>query len=91
MALAVQPAEQDRHRTGVVAQVVRRAGRSGSTLAPFLLAGLASAYIMSAFGLGVAPVWWVTLLALAGLAFALLQHGHGRAQRPGVSDLPPGE
>ena len=73
------------------AQVVRRAGRSGSTLAPFLLAGLASAYIMSAFGLGVAPVWWVTLLALAGLAFALLQHGHGRVQRPGVSDLPPGE
>ena len=73
------------------AQIVRRAGLSGATLAPFLLAGLTSAYVMSAFGLGVAPVWWVTLLALAGFAFALLQHGHGRAQRPGVSDLPPGE
>jgi len=73
------------------AQIVRRAGVSGPTLAPFLLAGMTSAYLMSAFGLGVAPVWWVTLLALAGLAFALLQHGHGRTQRPNVSNLPPGE
>lgn len=73
------------------AQIVRRAGRAGPMLAPFLLAGLTAAYIMSAFGLGVAPVWWVTLLALSGFAFALLQHGHGRAQRPNVSNLPPGE
>ncbi|HMN70691.1 MAG TPA: hypothetical protein PKA55_02355 [Rhodoblastus sp.] len=73
------------------AQIVRRAGSAGPTLAPFLLAGLTSAYLTSAFGLGVAPVWWVTLLALAGFAFALLQHGHGRAQRPNVSNLPTGE
>lgn len=72
------------------AQIVRRAGNAGPTLAPFLLSGLTSAYIMSAFGLGVAPVWWVTLLALAGFAFALLQHGHGRSQRPNVSNLPAG-
>ncbi|MFV0279970.1 MAG: hypothetical protein ACK5JM_04310 [Rhodoblastus sp.] len=70
------------------AQVVRRAGVAGALLAPYLLAGLTSAYAMSAFGLGVAAVWWVTLLALAGLAFALLQHGHGRAHRPNVSNLP---
>ena len=68
-----------------------RAGRAGPTLAPFLLAGLTAAYVMSAFGLGVAPVWWVTLLALSGLAFALLQHGHGRAQRPVMSNLPSGD
>ena len=73
------------------AQIVRRAGVAGPTLAPFLLSGLTSAYIMSAFGLGVAPVWWVTLLALAGFAFALLQHGHGRTQRPSVSKLAPSD
>ena len=73
------------------AQIARRAGQAGPKLSPFLLAGLTSAYVMSAFGLGVAPVWWVTLLALSGFAFALLQHGHGKAQRPNVSNLPPGE
>jgi len=73
------------------AQLARRAGQAGPKLAPFLLAGLTSAYVMSAFGLGVAPVWWVTLLALSGFAFALLQHGHGRAQRPNVSNLPTGD
>mgnify|MGYP000871683782 CR=1 FL=1 len=72
------------------AQIVRRAGRSGPTLAPFLISGLTSAYVMSAFGLGVAPVWWVTLLALSGFAFALLQHGHARVQRPDVAKIASG-
>ena len=69
------------------AQASRRAGRASPAIAPFLLAGLTAALAMSAFGLGIAPVWWVTLLALAGFAFALLQHGHGRNQRPEVSRI----
>jgi hypothetical protein len=74
----------------VWAQVARRAGRASTTMAPYLLAGLSAAFVMSAFGLGIAPVWWVTLLALASFAFALLQHGQARRRRPGVSQLPPG-
>lgn len=71
------------------AQVSRRAGRASPTLAPYLLSGLAAAIVMCAFGLGIAPVWWVTLLALDGFAFALLQHGQARRRRPGVAAIQP--
>lgn len=73
------------------AQIARRAGRASPVLAPFVLGGLSSAYVLCAFGLGVAPIWWVTLLALAGFAFAILHHGQPRAQRPGVGRIPAGE
>lgn len=72
----------------VWAQVARRAGKASPALAPYLLAGLSAAFVMSAFGLGIAPVWWVTLLALAGFAFALLQHGQARHRRPAVAEIP---
>lgn len=72
------------------AQITRRAGRASPGLAPFVLAGLAAAYVLCAFGLGVAPIWWVTLLALAGFAFAILHHGQPRGRRPGVSQIPTG-
>ncbi|MDE2577374.1 MAG: hypothetical protein KGL46_01075 [Hyphomicrobiales bacterium] len=52
-------------------------------MAPYLLAGLTATFALCAFGLGVAPVWWATLLALAGFAFALLRHGHPRKTRHG--------
>jgi hypothetical protein len=71
----------------LTAQVARRAGQASAAIAPFLLAGLTAAFVLCAFGLGIAPVWWVTLLALDGLAFALLQHGQARRRRPGVADL----
>jgi hypothetical protein len=70
------------------AQVSRRAGRASTTLSPYLLAGLTATIVMSSFGLGIAPVWWVTLLALDGFAFALLQHGQARRRRPAVASIP---
>jgi hypothetical protein len=70
------------------AYVVGRAGRASTLLSPFLVAGLTAAFVMCAFGIGIAPVWWVTLLALDGFAFALLQHGHARTRRLAVADLP---
>ncbi|MDE2364947.1 MAG: hypothetical protein KGM42_19890 [Hyphomicrobiales bacterium] len=72
------------------AQVARRAGRASGMLAPYLLSGLVAALVMSAFGLGIAPVWWVTLLALDAFAFALLQHGQARRRRPSASQIPSG-
>ena len=73
------------------AQAARRAGRASPLLAPFLLAGLIAAMVMCAFGLGIAPVWWVTLLALDGFAYALLRHGQARQRRPAVVDIPQGD
>lgn len=67
---------------GLAAMAALACGRASARIAPFLLGGLASAFVLCAFGVGVSAVWWITLLALSAFAFALLRHGHPRARRP---------
>jgi hypothetical protein len=71
----------------VIALVFQLAGSAPALIAPLLLAGLMSALLVSAFGVGLAPIWWVTFLALDALAFALVLHGHFRGRRPSVRDI----
>jgi hypothetical protein len=68
--------------------LARACGRMRPNLAPFGLGGLAASFVLCSFGLGLARVWWITLLALSGFAFAILRHGHARAQRPKAVRLP---
>lgn len=67
---------------GLTAMAALACGRAPERIAPFLLGGLASAFVLCAFGVGVSAVWWITLLALSAFAFALLRHGRPRARRP---------
>ena len=72
-----------RHRADVPAG--RR--RAPGPVAPLLLGGLMSALFVSGFGVGISPIWWVTILALDGLAFALVLRGQFRGRRPSVRDI----
>ena len=65
----------------------RVAGEAPGAIAPLLLAGLTSALLASAFGIGLAPIWWITFLALDALAFALVLRGQYRGRRPDVRDI----
>ena len=59
----------------------RAAGRSEAAIAPFLLAALSCVLTIAISGLSVAQLWWVTLLALVAICFALIVRGHYRDQR----------
>lgn len=71
----------------IVACAFRFAGAAPSPIAPSLLAGLLAALIVSAFGVGTAPIWWVTFLALDGLAFALVLRAQFKGRRPSARDI----
>ena len=73
--------------TFVIARMFYLAGAAPRMVAPLLLAGLMSALIVSGFGVGISPIWWVTMLALDGLAFALVLRGQFRGRRPSVRDI----
>jgi hypothetical protein len=57
------------------------AGRADRAIAPFLLAALACAFVVAIAGLSIAQLWWVTLLALAAVCFAIVMRGHQRDTR----------
>lgn len=71
----------------VIARIFVVAGAAPTSVAPLLLAGLMSALVISAFNVGIAPIWWITLLALDALAFALVFRGQFRGRRPSVRDI----
>ena len=71
----------------VVARLFAVAGAAPGAAAPLLLAGLTDALIVSGFGVGVSPIWWVTSLALDALAFALVLRGQFKGRRPSVRDI----
>ena len=71
----------------IIARMVQLAGDAPRLVAPLLLAGLMSALVVSGFGVGISPIWWVTILALDGLAFALVLRGQFRGRRPSVRDI----
>jgi hypothetical protein len=58
-------------------------GRAPRVLAPYLLAGLTTGLTVTVLGIGTAQVWWLTLVGLAVLAFAVTAKGR-YGQRPSI-------
>ena len=71
----------------LVARAFLFAGNTAPAVAPFLIGGLVAMLVMACFGLGIAPIWWVTLLALNAFAYALVAKGQFRTRRPGAGEL----
>jgi hypothetical protein len=51
-------------------------GRAPRAVAPYLLAGFTTGLTVTILGLGTAQVWWLTLVGLDVLAFAVTAKGH---------------
>ena len=62
-------------------------GRAPRAIAPYLLAGLTSGLTVTILGLGTAQVWWLTLVRLTVLAFAVTVKGH-YGRRPSIIGRP---
>ncbi len=56
----------------------RAAGRAAGPIAPFLLAALSCILTVGVAGVSVAQLWWVTLLAIVAICFAIVMRGHQR-------------
>jgi hypothetical protein len=50
-------------------------GRAPRAIAPYLLAGFTTGLTVTILGLGTAQVWWLTLVGLDVLAFAVTAKG----------------
>ena len=59
----------------------RAAGRASGPIAPFLLAALACVLTIAIAGVSVSQLWWVTLLAIVAICFAIILRGHHRDER----------
>jgi hypothetical protein len=73
--------------TGAVAMAImlwsafQSAARLGRVVGPFMLAALASASAIALSGLAGAQLWWLTLLAVVALSFAIVVRGQFRTER----------
>jgi O-antigen ligase len=65
-------------------------GRAPRVIAPYLLAGFTTGLVVTILGLGTAQVWWLTLVGLDVLAFAVTANGH-YGKRPSIIVRPPVE
>ena len=63
----------------------RNAGEAAPAIAPFLLAALSCAFTIAVAGLSVSQLWWVTLLAVVAVCFAIVLRGHHRGERSVVT------
>lgn len=63
------------------------AGKIASFLGPALLAGLAAVMVFAGLGVAVAQIWWLTLLACAAIACALVGEAAPRTLRPGAVEI----
>ncbi|GAC1328227.1 MAG: hypothetical protein NVSMB26_03240 [Beijerinckiaceae bacterium] len=64
-------------------RVCMAVGRAPRMLAPYLLAGLTAGLTVTILGLGTAQVWWLTLVGLDVLAFAVTAKGR-YGKRPSI-------
>lgn len=60
----------------------RAAANATRTAAPFLLANLVCGLTIAISGLVTAQLWWLTLLAVVGIQFAMVLKGQYRSVRP---------
>ena len=58
------------------------AGRTSIAVAPFLIAEIVAGLTLALWGLDTTELWWVTLLSVAGIAFAAVIRGQYRTERP---------
>jgi hypothetical protein len=68
----------------LVARAFIAAGRTPSTIAPFLLSGLVCGLTIAISGLSTEQLWWVTQLSVVAIAFAAVAKGQYRTVRPAV-------
>ena len=66
---------------------IRRAGRDDTLLVPGAVAAFATAFAIGCVGVGLTPVWWLTSLAIAVVAFVAVERGQFRSSRPKASLL----
>lgn len=64
------------------------AGRTSAIVAPFLLAELATGLTITIWGLDTTKVWWINIVAVAGIAFAIVIRGQYRTDRPSAVVAP---
>jgi hypothetical protein len=57
------------------------ASKAPPVLAPFLIAALACILTIAVAGFSIAQLWWMTLLGLAAIGFAVVLRGHHRTER----------
>jgi hypothetical protein len=60
----------------------RNAGQDHPLLVPGILAAFASAFAFACLGIGIAHVWWLTILAVVTLIFVAADRGQFRTTRP---------
>lgn len=73
--------------SGLILFAFRAAGRAEAAIAPFLLAALTGVFVIAISGLSVAQLWWVTLLAIVAISFAIVVRGDNRDKRVHASVL----
>jgi hypothetical protein len=71
----------------LVALAFRSASLAPRPASAFLLAGLVCGVVIGISGLVTAQLWWLTLLAVAGVQFALVVKGQYRSVRPAAKTL----
>ena len=64
------------------------AGRTSVAVAPFLIAEIVAGLTLALWGLDTTELWWVTLLSVAGIAFAAVIRGQYRTDRPVARIMP---
>ena len=57
------------------------AGRASRVIAPFLLAELVCVIALGASGQAISQLWWLTLVSISALCFAIVMRGEHRAER----------
>lgn len=66
----------------VVALAFIAAGRIEANAAPFVLAGITCALVISIWGLATLQLWWINLLGAMAISFGCVLKGQTREQRP---------
>ena len=61
---------------------IAAAGRTSPTVAPFLLAEIMTCLVLGFWGLDTTQLWWMTIIGVAGVAFANVNRGQYRTDRP---------
>jgi hypothetical protein len=76
--------------TGILAsRAFLTAAKATEPLGPFLLATLVCGLTIAISGLSTAQLWWITLVAVVGIAFGVVIRGQYRTERPRVSVADP--
>ncbi len=66
----------------LLALLFKAAGRMQSSAASSLLAGLSAILTIAILGIATSQIWWLTLIACEGIAFAVLVKAAGKGKRP---------